>query len=332
MNRWKGIGRFTSLWIWMALLLAGCGDPSLSALQPKGPMAEEQLSVIKLSIGVMILVIVVVLTLYVFVLFKFRRRKGDESIPEQVEGNHILEVVWTVIPIILLLIIAVPTIYYTFKHSQDYRNDPDALLVKVTGHQYWWEFEYPDYNLVTAQDLVIPVGKKVALEVVSADVNHSFWVPVLGGKIDANASQTNVWHYQADVPGVYAGKCTELCGPDHALMDFKVVAVTPEEFEAWVADMTAPATVSADVAQGEQLFRDNCLTCHAITPSGKSLGPNLNGFANRQRIAGFLQHTTENLKDWIADPQRFKEDAKMPAFAFDESEMDELVKFLEALK
>jgi len=318
----------------LALLLTGCGDPTLSALDPKGPVANEQRNMMILSFGIMLVVLAAVFLIYIYVIIRFRQRKGQTGIPKQVEGSHVLEIIWTVVPIILLVILAVPTVYYTFKHSQDYTQDKDSLHVKVTGHQFWWQFEYPDQGINTAQDLYIPVGKRVAFELTTADVNHSFWVPSLGGKIDTNPGEknVNVLYLQADEPGEYKGKCAELCGASHALMDFKVVAVSEAEFNQWVSKMTAPKTVSADAAKGEQVFKDNCLSCHAVNAAGAGLGPNLNGFANRTRIAGFLAHDDEKLKEWIKDPQSVKPGSKMPAVELNETQLNDVVKYLNSLK
>jgi len=318
----------------LALLLTGCGDPTLSALDPKGPVANEQRNMMILSFGIMLVVLAAVFLIYIYVIIRFRQRKGQTGIPKQVEGSHVLEIIWTVVPIILLVILAVPTVYYTFKHSQDYTQDKDSLHVKVTGHQFWWQFEYPDQGINTAQDLYIPVGKRVAFELTTADVNHSFWVPSLGGKIDTNPGEknVNVLYLQADEPGEYKGKCAELCGASHALMDFKVVAVSDAEFNQWVSKMTAPKTVSADAAKGEQVFKDNCLSCHAVNAAGAGLGPNLNGFANRTRIAGFLAHDDEKLKEWIQDPQSVKPGSKMPAVELNETQLNDVVKYLNSLK
>lgn len=334
MSRWKGFRRLASLMAMMALLLAGCGDPSISALDPKGPVAEEQLNVIMISLGVMILVIAVVLAIYVYVLVRYRKREGDNSIPKQVEGSHILEVIWTAIPILLLVVIAVPTVYYTFKHSKDYTDDPNAVLVEVTAHQFWWEFDYPKLGIKTSQDLVIPVGKKIAFKLTSADVNHSFWVPSLGGKIDTNPGMTNIWHLEASQAGTYQGKCAELCGASHALMDFKVVAVSEAEFAAWTQKMTGATQVSANAAKGQQIFKDNCLACHAVSPDGGGLGPNLNGFANKEKVAGVLEHTDEKLKDWITKGQQLKPGNKMPEFGdkLNETQLHDLVQYLNTLK
>jgi len=334
MSRWKFVWRLMPLFAVLALLLTGCGDPTLSALDPKGPVANEQRNMMILSFGIMLVVLAAVFLIYIYVIIRFRQRKGQTGIPKQVEGSHVLEIIWTVVPIILLVILAVPTVYYTFKHSQDYTQDKDSLHVKVTGHQFWWQFEYPDQGINTAQDLYIPVGKRVAFELTTADVNHSFWVPSLGGKIDTNPGEknVNVLYLQADEPGEYKGKCAELCGASHALMDFKVVAVSDAEFNQWVSKMTAPKTVSADAAKGEQVFKDNCLSCHAVNAAGAGLGPNLNGFANRTRIAGFLAHDDEKLKEWIQDPQSVKPGSKMPAVELNETQLNDVVKYLNSLK
>lgn len=334
MSPWKRLLRLVFLSALVALTLAGCGNPSLSALEPKGPMAEEQLTVIKISLSVMILVIAVVFAIYVYVLVRFRRKPGDDAIPQQVEGSHTLEVIWTVIPILLLVVIAVPTIIYTFKHSKDYTNDPDAIQVEVTAHQFWWEFDYPKENIKTSQELVIPVGKKISFKLTSADVNHSFWVPSLGGKIDTNPGMTNIWHLEASEPGVYQGKCAELCGASHALMDFKVVAVTEAEYAEWTRKMSAAVLMPADASKGRQIFKDTCLACHSVSPDGGGLGPNLNGFADKQRIAGILAHTDVNLKEWITQGQSVKPGNKMPEFGskLDDGQLNDLVQYLNTLK
>ncbi|AQT84608.1 cytochrome c oxidase subunit II [Paenibacillus larvae subsp. pulvifaciens] len=335
MSRWKMLKRLIPLFAVMTFLLSGCGDPTMSALKPKGPVAQEQYYLMLISISIMVLVIVVVFALYLYVIIRFRKRKGQEDIiPKQVEGNHILEIVWTVIPIVLLIILAVPTINYTFKHSANNLDNKDAIQVKVTASQFWWKFEYPELGIKTAQDLVIPVGKKIAFEIVSNDVVHSFWVPSLGGKIDANPSDLKtVYTLQADEAGVYKGKCAELCGPSHALMDFKVDARSEEDFNAWVQKMKTPvATVAADAQKGEEIFKSKCLSCHAVEADKDGMGPNLKGFADRQMVAGVLEHNEKNLKDWIKDPVTEKMGTKMPTIPLQDQEIDELVKYLNTLK
>lgn len=309
----------------MTFLLSGCGLENLSALDPKGPVADKQLSLIIISLSVMIGVFVVVAIIYVYVLIRFRKRPGQTGVPKQVEGSHKLEIIWTVIPFILLFVIAVPTVKYAFELDRDYSKDPNALQVKVTGHQFWWEFEYMNEKIVTAQDLVIPTGRTVAFHLESADVIHSFWVPALGGKKDTNPGMTNMLALRADEPGVYYGKCAELCGASHALMDFKVKAVTPEEFDRWVASMKAPntATASAQYQEGEQIFKKSCIGCHAVYDpqtkqvAGGKTAPNLVNYAERLTVAGILFNKEpgdlkKNLKKWLSDPQAVKPGNLMP--------------------
>lgn len=350
-----------------ALVLSGCaGKENLSALLPKGSVAKEQLWLITLSLGIMIFVLIVVFVIYAYVLLKFRARKGQTGYPKQVEGNHKLEIVWTVIPFVLLLILAVPTIAQTFNHDKNYANDPNALQVKVTGHQFWWEFEYLNEQLTTAQDLYIPTGRVISFHLESADVIHSFWVPALGGKKDNNPGLTNMHYLKADEPGVYYGKCAELCGASHALMDFKVIAVTPDEFDRWVASMKSPnMAASSAVSEGEQIFKQSCIGCHAIYDreskaiTGGRLGPSLVDYGNRSTVAGILANSKSgeladvdidtailksNLKTWLNDPQAVKPGNRMPNpkkvegsrmeqdLGLNDSQIDALVEYLATMK
>lgn len=332
MSQWKKLWRIAPLIAMISLLLTGCGSPTLSALVPRGPVAEGQLFLIKLSIGIMSTVVIIVAALYLIVIIRFRKKKGQTGYPEQIEGNHKLEIIWTVIPIILLLILAVPTVYYTFLHSQDLRDDENALHVKITAHQYWWEFEYPSLGIVTAQDLVIPTDKKIAIEIDSADVTHSFWVPSLGGKLDANRGLVNTYYLEASEVDTFLGKCAELCGASHSLMDFKVVSKTETDFNAWADSMKTPSVIAADAEAGRTLFESNCMSCHAIDADKSSFGPNLNKFANRIEIAGILDFNDENLKAWIKDPNAQKIGNKMPQIPLQDNEIDEIVKYLNNLK
>ncbi|TMV43112.1 cytochrome c oxidase subunit II [Paenibacillus mesophilus] len=325
MRRWQSAWRLIPLLAVLTFVLTGCGLENLTALDPKGPVAEKQLSVIYISLIVMIGVFAVVMIIYVYVLVRFRKRPGQTGVPKQVEGNHKLEIIWTVIPFILLIVIAIPTVKYTFELDKDYSKDPNALQVKVTGHQFWWEFEYMNEKVTTSQDLIIPTGRTIAFHLESADVIHSFWVPTLGGKKDTNPGMTNMHFLKADKPGVYYGKCAELCGESHALMDFKVKAVSPEEYDRWIASMKTPtsAPVSAKAQEGEKIFKDKCLACHAIynTSSkqveGGKIGPNLVNYADRSTVAGILFNREpgdlkNNLKTWLSDPQAVKPGNLMP--------------------
>jgi cytochrome c oxidase subunit 2 len=306
-----------------ALLLSGCSAMEVAnPLNPKGSVAEDQLWLIMLAFGIMIFVLIVVFALFFYVLIRFRKRKGQTGIPKQVEGNHKLEIIWTVIPMLLLLILAVPTVQKTFELGRDYEELPNAEKIIVTAKQFWWQFEYPDYGIVTAQDLYIPVGKTIYVELEAADVAHSFWIPGLAGKTDTLPGLTNRMYFDAKEPGTYLGKCAELCGASHALMDFKVIALPQEEFDAWVAEMTTPAAVSESVAAGEELFKANCMQCHAISPDGLSMGPNLNNFAERLTVGSYHENTAEWIYKWIQSPQQIKQGARMPAFGQEYADLD----------
>ncbi|TCP30501.1 cytochrome c oxidase subunit 2 [Scopulibacillus darangshiensis] len=317
MKKWRLSLRLFPLFA-IALLLSGCGKEGLSTLIPMGTVAKEQADLMLFSLLIMVLVMVVVIVLFTYAIIKFRKKRGQEDfIPKQVEGNAKLELLWTIIPIILLIILAVPTISKTFAHSDTHvAKGDDVIKVKVTGHQYWWEFEYPDQKIKTAQDLVIPTGKKVVVELTSKDVIHAFWVPALAGKIDANPGQTTSLWLDADKEGTYKGRCAELCGSSHALMYFNVKAVSPDEFKQWSKDMkdgpSAPTTASAK--KGEQIFKNNCMSCHAVGEKGGQTAPNLSNFADRENIAGFKEHNKKNLKAWIKNPGKIKPGAEMPSF------------------
>ncbi len=256
--------------------------------------------------------------LFTYAIVKFRKKKNDEDIiPKQVEGNIKLELAWTIIPIILLIILAFPTISKTFEHSSTkVAKGEDVIKINVTAHQYWWEFEYPDLKVKTAEDLVIPTGEKVMINLTSKDVIHAFWVPALAGKQDANPGQTTHLWLDADEAGTYKGRCAELCGASHALMYFNVKAVSPAQFKTWAANMKkGPAkSVTASAKEGQQIFKNNCMTCHAVGKQGGQTAPNLSNFADRENIAGFKAHTKENVKKWIKNPDSIKPGAKMPDF------------------
>ena len=331
LKKWRLFALMTALMVF----LAGCGREEISTLLPAGKVAQDQFNLLILSTIVMAFVIIVVTIIYVLAIVKFRRSKvGEDMIPEQVEGSAKLEFLWTAIPIVLILILAVPTVYSTFDLADVSTMDVQAedgesmtnLTVNVTAKLYWWEFEYPEYGIVTAQELVVPTNERVYFNLISADVKHSFWIPSIGGKLDVNTDNVNTFYLTFDKEsdeledGVFYGKCAELCGPSHALMDFKVKSITPDEFDQWVAAMQEEATpAEGELAQtGEELFGMDglgCIACHATAGTGEGnimQGPNVATFGDRNRVAGFLDHDEENLKNWIEDPQKYKPGNLMP--------------------
>lgn len=349
--------RLFSLLAALTVFLAGCGQEELSTLLPAGQVGQDQFNLLILSSVIMLLVIIVVVVIYVVAIVRFRRSKvGEDFIPEQVEGSHTLELVWTIVPILLILLLAVPTVYYTYKLGDvtamgavDEEGNPENLVVDVTAKLFWWEFEYPDLGIVTAQELVVPTDEKVYFNLIAADVKHSFWIPAVGGKLDTNVENVNKFYLVFEKEskdlkdGVFYGKCAELCGPSHALMDFKVKSLPRAEFDGWVKAMQATgedpkAEETTDVvtaSEGEEVFQKSCIGCHATSAVGESgaAGPNLASFGDRNRIAGFLEHNDKKLKEWIKDPQQLKPGNKMPAFGeqLSDAEIDSLTEYLMGL-
>ncbi|WP_100373333.1 cytochrome c oxidase subunit II [Bacillus sp. FJAT-45037] len=339
MKLWKTASRFLPL-SFLALFLTGClGEENLTALDPKGPQSQWIYDNMILSLIVMALVSIVVFAIFFIILAKYRRKPGDDEIPKQVHGSTALEITWTVIPILLLVILAVPTITGTFMFA-DKEPDPeigdDTVYITVTGHQYWWQFDYEDEGFTAGQDVYIPVGEKVIFELHASDVQHSFWVPALGGKLDTVPGITNHMWLEADEPGTFKGKCAELCGPSHALMDFKLIALERDEYDAWVAGMQeeveAPTETLAN--QGREVFEEqSCIGCHAVGGMGSDLGPTLTNFGEREVIAGYLEYNAENLEAWIRDPESIKQGNNMPAFPeMSDEDMEALIAYLDSLK
>lgn len=334
MKNWKNALRFLPL-SFLVFFLAGCGEQNLTALDPRGPQAQWLYDKMMLSIYVMIFVAVVVFAIYFIILLRFRRKPGDDSYPKQVHGSTALEITWTAIPVLLLVILAVPTITGSFMLADMEPESENTVHIKVTGHQYWWQFDYEDEGFTAGQDVYIPVGEKVVFELHGGDVQHSFWVPALAGKVDNVPGITNHSWLQADYPGVYKGKCTELCGPEHALMDFKVIALERSEYDLWVANMQeATNEPAADVAQGFEVFQGNgCIGCHAISGPGSATGPALTNFGERETVAGYLEYNDENIEAWIRDPESLKQGNNMPSYAhLSDEDMSALISYLRSLK
>ncbi|MFD0712783.1 cytochrome c oxidase subunit II [Paenibacillus sp. GCM10027626] len=341
MNRWHVLKRLMPLLAGMVLLLSACGRADLSALRPQGPVAEEQFGLMKLSITIMTIVVVVVFLLAIYVIIRFRRRPGDKTIPVQVEGNHKLEVIWTVIPIIMLIILGVPTIKTVFGLAEDYSKDPNAIQIKVTAHQYWWEFEYPKEGVKTAQELIIPNDAVISVEAKTADVIHSFWIPSLAGKMDTNpGGNVNKMYFKAPKTGVYLGKCAELCGPSHALMDFKVKVVDRASYDRWILAQKAPVAMPKDEKVAEALA--TCLTCHAIG-EGNNWAPNLTGIGSRETVGGILVNTDnkkysnegtvqENLERWLRETNKVKPGNMMGQIPLSEDQIKGVAEYLAGLK
>jgi cytochrome c oxidase subunit 2 len=219
---------------------------------------------------------------------------------------------------------------------------PDVVQVQVIGHQWWWEFKYPQYKITTANELHIPAGKQVAIKMTSTDVIHSFWPPKLAGKVDVIPGRTNHMVIQAYEPGNFYGQCAEFCGLSHANMRLRVIAQTPADFQKWVDDETTPAAIPSegDAAAGAQLFRQKgCAGCHTVDGYSAGLvGPNLTHFDSRARFAGYIfDNNDEMLRKWLRNPPAMKpmnpnKGLGMPNLHLSEDEITKLIAYLDSLK
>ncbi len=320
------------------VLLTACASASdnpQTTVDPAGPAAEDINSIYNLLWVLVAIVFVLVEGVLIFAIIKFRRNKKlVHGRPAPVHGNTRLEIIWTIIPAIILVIIAVPTIQGIATLAE---RDDDAFHVRVVGNQFFWEFEYTDITapdgtpLVVVDEMHIPVDTRIELTLVSNDVIHSFWVPRLAGKTDAIPGRENLMWLQADETGTFEGQCAEFCGLSHALMRFIVVADTQEDFAEWVANsLTTP---SDPVEAGKQIVEAKCAACHLVegTTAQGNVGPELTNFADQAEIASIVQNDEENLRAWLANPAELKPGTAMPNLGLTEAEIDALVAYLYTL-
>ena len=256
----------------LALLVAGCAEDAPQDMwQPAGPNAQ---SIYDLSLPVFLIagvIGVIVLTFVAIIVVKFRDR--GQALPEQLHGRPTLEIVLTIIPALILIGVAIPTVG-TIMALND--TSDTECIINVTGQQWWWEIDYPtqegcgagiDEPIITSGQMVIPVGTPVLVRGTSRDVIHSWWIPRLNGKRDMVPGRVHTNRIEADEPGIYAGQCTEFCGLSHANMRMEVIALTPEDFEAWKLNQIKPyESPAADTlaAAGEQTFISQCARCHQV--------------------------------------------------------------------
>ncbi len=369
------------------LALAGCAaDAPLDTLKPQGPISR---SIDSLSDPIFLIagiVFVLVFGASGLIWWKFRDDHSTDEFPPQVHGNFRLEIAWTIGPAILMAAIGVFTLFSHFELNGEDRTDivinvdgtatswdPEIVVI---GQQWWWEFRYyfdgldgvdlsdprhlPPADIVTANQMVIPVGSEIGLSVTSRDVIHSFWIPALNGKRDAVPRRISPWKIEADVPGFYFGQCTEFCGLSHARMQMQTVAMTPVDFQAWVDEQMQPAAEPADAAaqRGLAVFEGQCTRCHVVNgingaiddqPSkGADLvanaAPNLTHLMSRTTFAGGIFDLYEpdgslnrtQLEAWLrnapAEKPAYAEGRRgMPALGLGEGQIDDVVAYLQTL-
>jgi cytochrome c oxidase subunit 2 len=326
--------------VFAGLVLAGCsGSGRQSALLPEGEQAQNIDELWDLVFVMATVVFVVVMIAFLYAIFRFRERKNDDRQPVQLHGSNTLEISWTIVPAVILALLAVPTVQGIFELRQE-PTGSDVVNVKVTGHQWWWEFEYPDYvaadgtPLTTANELHIPAGRDTYLAMTSADVIHSFWVPPLNGKRDVVPGRINyltLHPFEPTADGLpIPGQCAEFCGLAHADMRIRVFVHDAAGFEEWLAAQAAPATVPEGLAFADAFdtFNGTCTACHQVTLDSEgtvetlgtantievdgtrfrsALGPNLTHFGSRDTFAAATHPNVPDLvAAWLENPSALK--------------------------
>lgn len=333
-------------------LLSGCSLAAwdmagpMSFFNPQGTLAAIQLDVLLVALWVCIGIFVVTGGLYFYTLIRYRSRPGDEArIPEQLHGSTAIEIGLVTIFVILLTIIMVPNVRALFVMDDLEAIEGAELAIDVKGYQWWWGFDYPDHGVRTANELHIPVGTRVRLNLTSDNVIHSFWVPKVAGKLDVIPNQLNRMWIEADTPGVFQGQCAELCGASHANMRFLLVVHERADFEAWLRAQAEPAravTEGAEAAQvaliesgREKFLQSACIGCHTVsgTHALGQAGPDLSHFGSRREIAaGMWANAHPALTAWIQRPADLKEGSLMPNLGLSDEDAGAMAAWLLSLK
>ena len=320
------------------LAATGCGGPfPQTTLAPRSDLGAQIDTLFTSIFWWAVVVFAIVEGLLLFVIIRYRARPGAGQ-PSRLHGHTALEIGWTLAPALILVFIAVPTMRTIFATAA--RAPAGALRVEVIGHQWWWEYRYPDLGIVTANEIHLPLGRPVELDMTSADVIHSFWAPGLGGKRDLTPGRITRIAFTADSLGEVAGQCAEFCGASHAHMRLRVFVESDSAFVAWAARQKSDAAVPArgsEAERGQQAFaRGACIACHTIAglPQARgTVGPNLTHVGSRTTLAGaMLPNTTEWLRRWIANAPSLKPGSLMPAMPLPEDQMAALVAYLQSLQ
>lgn len=329
-------------------LLCDCVAAAQSPTSIFSPAATPSSSIFDLSMLVLAVTLAIFLTvagLLAYALIRYRHRPGDSAHePAQIYGSNQIELSWTVIPILIVVMLFLTTTRVILG-TQAIPKPANAMDVTVIGHQFWWEYRYPKLGLVTANELHVPVSDPahpapIYLTMSSADTDHSFWVPRLAGKMDLIPNKINTMWIDPQQPGLYLGQCAQYCGTQHAKMLLRVYAQSPAEFAAWAAQQKQTAVQSfpgnSAAAAGETVFMHNaCINCHTIsgTAANGRFGPDLTHLASRDTIAsGAVKNTPENLRQWIDDPNSMKPGCLMPAMHLNNTDLDAITAYLIQLR
>jgi len=329
-------GRLVLLLAPAAFVFSGC-DKTQNALAPKSHQARDIASLFWWMMGGAWIGLGIVVALLLLAWKRSHRQGGGREAegdkPGERLGWYVVVGAGIVVPIMLLSTLFVVSDLFVIKTTQAPAANATSRTVLVIGHQWWWEVRYPGTGVVTANEIHIPARTRVNVEVRTADVIHSFWVPRLNRKIDMFPEQWNRILLEADEPGRYRGQCAEFCGLQHAKMGLYVFADEPAAFQRWIARQSRPASRAAGA--GARVFAENCASCHAIrgTDAQGRVGPDLTHVMSRETLAALaIPNTPAGLRHWIEDPQAIKPGNQMPALPLDEQQLDEVTAYVETLR
>jgi cytochrome c oxidase subunit 2 len=326
--------------------LAGSGSAlsPTNIFDPAGTPAQSTFELSMLVLSVTLGIFLVVASLLLYVVIRFRQRPADsEREPAQIYGSNQIELSWTVIPILIVVMLFLSTTRVILD-TEAAPKPSSSLDVTVIGHQFWWEYRYPKLGVVTANELHVPVSDpakptRTYLALSSADTDHSFWVPRLAGKTDLIPNRLNTMWIDPQAPGLYLGQCAQYCGTQHAKMLLRVYAQSPEDFAAWIKQQQRPAeqnfSANPKAAEGQTVFMHSaCINCHTVagTVATGRFGPDLTHLASRDTIAsGPVPNTPENLRQWVGDPSSMKPGALMPSMHLNDHDLDVITAYLTTL-
>ena len=365
MPKFRGVKRWATIvsaLLLSSILLAACGENSPSILNPQGPVASKEAGLFWFILIVATIVFVAVEGVLIYSIVRFRERPNAPN-PRQIHGNNTVELIWTIAPSLFLFAVLIGTIYTMFNLS-NIQGQGRTLEIKVVAHQWWWEFDYTNDNIVTADELVVPVGTVIHTTLQSSNVIHSFWVPQITGKTDVVPGHANDKLFRADTVGTYRGICTEYCGLQHAHMSFLLVVMSQDGYVSWLHNQqnAAQTPTNPNAVAGMKLFQGSCVGCHGIvgvnlnsfsdTHANVLVGPNLTHFASRTSIAGLVlswnpqscvvgtdssgnpaiqDPSACGLYQWLHDPQGIKPGNDMQIGKLSDTQIAQLIAYLESL-
>jgi len=325
---------------WWLSMSSWLRDGKTSIFSPKGTPAHLSFGLSMFVLAITVGIFLAAGSLLAYVLIRYRQRSTDsDHEPAQIYGSSQIELAWTVVPMIIVIVMFLTTARVIF-NTENARKPDGSLDVIVIGHQFWWEFRYPKLGIVTANELHIPISDPrhptpTYLEMSSADTVHSFWVPQLAGKTDVIPNRVNVMWIDPEAPGLYLGQCAQYCGTEHAKMLLRVYGQSRADFDKWVSEQQKPAKLDPFTRIGQAVFlRNACVSCHAIagTSATGRFGPDLTHVASRETIAsGAVPNTPENLKKWIDNPAHMKPGSLMPAMHLNDRDVDTITAYLSTL-